>query len=48
MSDQVDPAKRNWPARVAWLIALWLSGVVSVGGVAIALKQLMRAVGAAN
>ncbi len=39
------PARRLWARRVAWLLALWASGVAALAVVAAILKLFMRAAG---
>ena len=45
MDMRSDPPPRRWPQRLAWLAALWIAGVVSMGLVTLLLRALMRAAG---
>lgn len=40
-----EGAPPAWGRRLAWLAALWLAGVVSLGALAWALGWLLQAVG---
>ncbi|QJE01631.1 DUF2474 family protein [Massilia forsythiae] len=39
------PVSPSWPRRIAWLVALWLGGVLALGAVALLLRVAMHAAG---
>lgn len=47
MRKSAGAPSRTWFARLAWLVVFWVSGVVAMGLVAIALRMVMHAIGLA-
>ncbi|MFA7504980.1 MAG: DUF2474 family protein [Burkholderiaceae bacterium] len=46
MPARPDDAHRpSWPKRIAWMIGLWIMGVLALGLVAGLLRLLMNAAG---
>ncbi|QOY93021.1 DUF2474 domain-containing protein [Massilia sp. UMI-21] len=37
--------RREWMRRLAWLVALWLGGVLTLGAVAYVIRVFMHALG---
>lgn len=40
-----EPHGRKWLRRIGWVVAIWLTSVMSLGLAAFLFRQLMHAVG---